>query len=145
MVVAAKHGNFTIDYTYRNIDIKKLESELIVLPSYIAETEPSLRDVTSIATVMDIMKKGKLVKLFNEPHILLKLYLKIPFSNATAERSFSALRRVKIYFRNRLTQEHLNHYLILNAHKYLTDVIDLENVLKHFVMVNERRMKFFGM
>ena len=52
---------------------------------------------------------------------------------------------MKIYLRDRLTQEHLNHYLILRAHKYLTDVIDLENVLKHFVMVNERRMKFFGM
>ena len=87
---------------------------------------------------MDIMKKGKLDKLFSELHILLKLYLTITLSNATAERSFSALRRVKTYLRNILTQEDLNYYLILHAHKYLTD---LENVLKHFVMVNETRMK----
>ena len=146
MVEAAKHGTVTIDSNLEmsldgDIDIKKFEIELNLLPSYIAETEPSLKDVTSFATVMDIMNKGKLVKLFSELHILLKLYLTITLSNATAERSFSALRRVKTYLRNILTQEHLNHYLILHAHKYLTDVIDLENVLKHFVMVNERRMK----
>ena len=150
VVKAAKHGNVTIDSNLQKsleggMDIKKLESELNLLPSYIAETQPSLKDVTSIATVMDVMEKGKLVKIFSELYILLKLYLTIPLSNATAERSFSALRRVKTYLRNILTQEHLNHYLILHAHKYLTDVIDLENVLKHFVMVNERIMKFFGM
>ena len=47
--------------------------------------------------------------------------------------------------RNRLTQEHLNHDLILDAHKYFTDFINLEDVSKHFVMVNERRIKFFRM
>ena len=98
MVEAAKHGNVTIDSNLQkslegDIDVKKLGSELNLLPSYIAETEPSLKDVTSFATVMDIMKKGKLVKLFSELHIFLKLYLTIPLSNATAERSFSALRR----------------------------------------------------
>ena len=65
-------------------------------------------------------------------------------SNATAERSFSALRRVKTYLRNRLTQEHLNHFLMLNVHKSHTDDIDLNAVINDFVGVNERRVRFFG-
>ena len=59
VIEAAKHGNVTIDSNLQkslegDIDIKKLESELKLLLS--------LKDVTSIATVMDIMKKGKFVK-----------------------------------------------------------------------------------
>ena len=39
----------------------------------------------------------------------IQLYLTIPISNATAERSFSCLRRLKNFLTDRLTQEHLNH------------------------------------
>ena len=95
-----------------------------MLSKYVAEVDPELKEVTSIATVMDIMKIGKLHRVFSELHILLRLYQTIPLSNATAERSFSALRRVKTYFRSRLTPEHLNHYLELHCHKEVTDSID---------------------
>ena len=74
----------------------------MLLSSFISEVDPTLKNVTSISTVMDIMKKGKLIKMFSELHLLLRLYLTVPLSNATAERSFSALRRVKTYLRNRL-------------------------------------------
>ena len=94
----------------------ELQNELNMLSKYVAEVDPELKEVTSIATVMDIMKIGKLHRVFSELHILLRLYLTIPLSNATAERSFSALRRVKTYSRSRLTPEHLNHYLMLHCH-----------------------------
>ena len=57
-----------------------------MLSKYVAKVDPRLYDVTSISTVMDIMKKGKLHRVFSELHILLRLYLTIPLSNATAER-----------------------------------------------------------
>ena len=94
----------------------ELQNELNMLSKYVAEVDPELKEVKSIATVMDIMKKGKLHRVFSELYILLRLYQTIPLSNATAERSFSALRRVKTYFRSRLTPEHLNHYLMLHCH-----------------------------
>ena len=87
-----------------------------MLSKYVAEVDPELKEVASIATVMDIMKKGKLYRVFSELHILLRLYQTILLSNATAEQSFSALRRVKTYFRSHLTPEHLNHYLMLHCH-----------------------------
>ena len=65
-------------------------------------------------------------------------------SNASAERSFSALRRVKSYLRSRLTQEHLNHFIILHAHKELTDAVDTLAIAKLFINVNERRQAYFG-
>ena len=127
-----------------DLNVSKLESELKLLPSFVKEVDPLLKKETSINTIMDIMKKGKLTNVFSELHTLFKLYLTVPLSNATAERSFSALHRIKSYLRSRLTQEHLNHFVVLHAHKYLTDVIDLTYIAKCFVGTNERRQAFFG-
>ena len=56
-----------------------------------------------------------------------------------------ALRRVKTYLRNRLTQKHLNHQLMLHVHKQLTDSIDVEiSIARSFVSVNGQRHAFFG-
>ena len=90
------------------------------------------------------MKQGKLTKVFSELHSVIKLYLTVPLSNATAERSFSALRRIKTYLRSTLTQEHLNHFLVLNAHRELLDRIDVNEVCQSVMKVNERRRKYFG-
>ena len=40
--------------------------------------------------------------------------------------------------------EHIYNYMYLNAHKPLTDKIDLIYVADNFVSANERRLKFFG-
>ena len=90
------------------------------------------------------MRKGDLKKIFSELYILLRLYLTVPLSNASAERSFSALRRVKTYLRSRITQEHLNPHLMLHVHKILTDAIDLHDIARDFINVNERRLGFLG-
>ena len=150
VVHAAKGEDIAIDQELedkikQDLNVDGLKRELQILSKYIPEVDPSLKDVSSISTVIDIMRKGKLVKMLSELHILLKLYLTVPLSNATAERSFSALRRVKTYLRSRLTQAHLNHFIILHCHKSLTDHIDLNAVMVNFVRANERRMKFFGL
>jgi hypothetical protein len=97
---------------------------------------------------MDICDKNPDLKVvYDEIHKLILLYLTVPLSNASAERSFSCLRRVKTYLRNRLTQEHLNHHMILNdlnVHKGLTDSIELKTVATEFVRKNERRRRDFG-
>ena len=54
------------------------------------EVQPDLKDITSIQTVIDVMKQGKLTKVFSELHSVIKLYLTVPLSNATAERSLAS-------------------------------------------------------
>ena len=127
-----------------DVDVPKLSSELNLLASFVKEVQPDLKDITSIQTVIDVMKQGKLTKVFSELHSVIKLYLTVPLSNATAERSFSALRRIKTYLRSTLTQEHLNHFLVLNAHRELLDRIDVNEVCQSVMKVNERRRKYFG-
>ena len=49
------------------------------------------------------------------------------------------------YFNTILKSKVRLHYMILTyIHKDLTDGLDLENIAKEFVKINERRTKYFG-
>ena len=48
---------------------------------------------------------------------LLRLILVLPSTNAVSECSFSAMRQLKTYLRTTMTQERLNHLLLLHIHK----------------------------
>ena len=82
-------------------------------------------------------------ELISEVSSLLRLFLVMPATNAVSERSFSALRRVKSYLRNSMTQERLNH-LLLHAHKHLTDAMNLIEVANDFVALSRHRLSLFG-
>ena len=66
-------------------------------------------------------------------------------TNATSERSFSALRRVKTYLRTKMSQKWLNHLLILNVHKERTDTLDLKDTLNSFVKDSQHRVGLFSL
>lgn len=68
----------------------------------------------------------------------------MPATNSTSERSFSALRRVKDYLRNTMSQERLNHLMILHVHKDTTDTLDLKSIANEFVGESEHRASIFG-
>ena len=81
----------------------------------------------------------------SEVHKLLRLFLTIPLTSATAERTFSALRRLLTYLRSTITEKRLNNCLLLHVHKDLTDGIDLIEIAKEFITVgltDERRNHF---
>ena len=68
----------------------------------------------------------------------------MPASNATSERSFSALRRLKNYLRTTMAQERLNHLMIMHVHKDRTEKLDLKLVLNDFVGESEHRTGIFA-
>ena len=74
----------------------------------------------------------------------MKLLLVMPATNATSERSFSALRRVKTYLRSSMSQMRLNNLMVLHVHKDLTDGLDLNEIGNEFVGNREGRMRLFG-
>ena len=62
----------------------------------------------------------------------------MPATNATSERSFSVLRRLKAYLRNTMT---LNNIMMLHVHKELTDGINLGLIVTEFIGDSEHRHK----
>ena len=61
------------------------------------------------------------LNLFGEVLKLFKLLLVCPASVASAERSFSGLRRLKTWLRSSISQERLTHLAILHAHQLYVD------------------------
>ena len=75
---------------------------------------------------------------------LLQLYLTVPVTSSTSERSFYALRQTKTYLRNTMTQEKLNQSMLCYVHSDRTDAIDFLEAANEFAMANEKRITYFG-
>ena len=67
----------------------------------------------------------------------------MPATNTTSERSFSALRRVKRYLRSTMSQQQLNHLMIMHVHKDHTDRLSLVDTANQFVRGHDHREHFF--
>ena len=65
-------------------------------------------------------------------------------TNASSERSFSTMKRLKTYLRSTMGQTRLNHLMILNIYKEILDCMDLTAVANEFVQGSEHRLHIFG-
>ncbi|XP_071477426.1 52 kDa repressor of the inhibitor of the protein kinase-like [Diadema antillarum] len=63
-----------------------------------------------------------------------------PIGSCEAERSFSALRRVKTYLRSTMTEERLAGLTLMAVHFRHAAQLDTAEVIKQFVRVNPRRL-----
>ena len=75
--------------------------------------------------------------VFNIIHNLLKIGVTLPISTATPERTFSALRLMKAYLRNRTEEDSLNGL----AHMYINnETVDIADVIRRFKSMKQRRL-----
>ena len=66
--------------------------------------------------------------------------LVVPSSAASAERTFSSLRRLKTRLRWTMTQKRLTHLALLHSHRQRVENVDIERLYKDFAFkTNERR------
>ena len=111
----------------------------------ICNSVSQLKAITTVRSLAEILKSSTLAMgMFSEVVKLLKIFLTIPVTIATAERSFSALRRLKTYLRSIMTQEQLNNVMLFHCHKERSDCIDLIKIAKDFASTNDHRISFFG-
>ena len=125
-----------------NFDIVRLKNELRVIYSSDEYNMKTLYEFTHY------MKLNKLDVVFTEVYKLSELILTFPSTTASAERSFSALKRIKTYLRATQGQVRLSNLALLSIEKDI--LIDMqkwlpekfyENVTLKFIE-KERRMEF---
>ena len=115
-----------------------------IISQYNANSGSVIKKVTSVRMLCEVLNFCKGSKqLLSQVHILLQLFLTVPVTTATAERTFSALQRLKTFMRTTMAQDRLNHLLLLYCHKVRTDSIDLPKIASEFVLANERRGQYF--
>ena len=137
--------------TKNDLDLSQLKCQLSMLPDVIRVRNQKLENnlpitkVTNVRTICSIMAEISLGKeMLSEVVRLIKLFYTIPVTTSTAERTFSALRRLKTYLRTTMSQARLNHAMSLYVHKDRTDKIDLDEIANSIINVTERRRNYFG-
>ena len=100
---------------------------------------------TTVSAVIEQfrVKSVEVRGLFDQLQLLMELLLVVPASSATAERSFSALRRLKTYLRSTMSQERLNHVTLLHVHQNRLDCLDMKSIQTAFVSGNDYRRSVF--
>ena len=137
------------EYFRGKIDVSRLKVQLGMLPDAIRTAFPAstsnVKEVTNIRTITDTLNESNIVKgMLGEIDKLLQAYLTFPVTSATAERSFSSLRRIKTFLRSTMIHQRLNNLFLMYVHTARTDALDLLSVAKEFASVNSRRLNYFG-
>ena len=77
--------------------------------------------------------------LYPNIYVILKVLLTMPVSTASAERSFSVMKRLKTYLRNTMGTERMTSLALLNIYKDRS--VDIDNVLRAFDASGHRRIE----
>ncbi|KAL5481387.1 hypothetical protein EMCRGX_G021530 [Ephydatia muelleri] len=120
----------------------QLSAQLQIWGAYFAEhCEPvSLRDCIQALQKMSATEK----ELLSEVCKLARLILVMPATNASSERSFSSMRRLKTYLRNTMCQSRLNHVMLLHIHQEKLDALSMDDIAEEFIQGNDHRLRLFG-
>ena len=91
---------------------------------------------------MLIVENSTMAASFTDVCTALLLYLTIPVTVATAERSFSKLKLIKTYLRSSMGQERLSVLPILSIANGRARTLDLSSVVNDFAERKARKMSF---
>ena len=129
---------FVSELYQANLHTDDLKAQLLTLSSQISN--PNFSDFVNYLQRLDKPARS----LYCEVVTIVRLLLVMPASNATSERSFSALRRIKTYLRTTMTQERLNNLMLLYVHQEYLDELDLLAVSEEYVVGSKHRLSLFG-
>ena len=137
--------NFIVDFYGSNIDRTKLKVQLETLSSSYDQVMSDTKNVRLSDALEFFHQLSKpMLGMFSEMVTLIKALLVIPATNASSERTFSALRPIKTYLRTTMIQTQLNCVMGLHMQKDRTDLLELRSVANDFISENERRLCIFG-
>lgn len=119
------------DGSSKDIDFMELYNELINLKLVVNE------DTTPLEA-LSIVKYSK--ECFPNVDIALRILLTIPVTSACAERSFSKLKLIKTYLRNKLCQENLSGLSIISIKKNISETINYDDIIDQFAAKKARKV-----
>lgn len=121
-----------------NLDQDNLKAELKILPTTIKKYQIHYNiKVKNLMNLIELLEKYKLA--FNETYKLAITIITIPASSAACERTFSCLRRLNNYMRNRITNERLNNLSLISIEKKISKNLDLDTFVQLFSEQHKNR------
>ncbi|KAL4104693.1 hypothetical protein QTP88_019975 [Uroleucon formosanum] len=96
--------------------------------------------ITTIQERADVFVQKSLKNVFPMLFKLFRLFFTIPMNPASCERSFSCLRRLKTYTRNKIGQERLSSLALLAIERSIE--VNISKVIDDFNLSQKRRLNF---
>ena len=133
-----------------DVNVGRLENQLKLLPDLFEDKGVSI-PARNMHQIKEVLVKAKQTggavtdKMMSEVMMLMRIYLTVPVTTSTAERSFSTLRRTKTYLRSTMSQGRLNAALMCAVHRSRVDELNAEAIATEFMRGNDRRRFHFGM
>ena len=91
-----------------------------------------IKSLTLLNKLFNEVHDLELVEIFSECSIALKIFLTIPVSVASGERSFSKLKLIKSDIRSKMSQDGLNNLSILNMNSDIAKKLDFSLIVKRY-------------
>ena len=107
-----------------------------------ASIRPSLSSELQLKDVLPFLIEKQMAPGLPNLSILYKIYLTLPVTSATAERSFSRMKLIKSYLRSTMSNERLSGLALLSIERELADNIDFDSTINRFASLKLRRKKF---
>ena len=113
------------------------------LLSFRALFKDDIRTISTVAALTDflIVKNYSLLATFHDLYTAFLLFLTLPVTVASAERSFSKLKLIKTYLRNTMQQDRLSGLTILSIENAVARQLDVSQIIDDFASRKARLRK----
>ena len=123
----------------RDVHLENLTVQLGQFATFLDTTSISVIKFFESLGNFGINKSQKM--LLHEVTKLAKLLLVLPATNATSERSFSVMKRIKRYLRSTTSRNRLNHCMLLHVNSKKTGQLNMTKIAKEFVGNNQAKLQ----
>lgn len=124
--------------SFYNTDVSSdLTRQILSLREFLGQTKMKTIKELSLYII-----ENDISSLFSEILIACIIFLSLPVTVATAERSFSKLKLIKNHLRNSTTQERLSYISILNIERARTNELNIEHIITTFANQKARKKNF---
>lgn len=127
-----------------NTDVNELKAEMKLLNNMTTSEVLTMKGTSTkiIHNWVHWLSEGDRSTIFNQFSIILKLFLTVPVTSCSCERSFSKLSIVKTKLRSTMNQERLDALLYMFIEQEVTNSINYDEVIEEFkiLITGERRL-----
>lgn len=99
----------------------------------------NIENIVNVRDMLVFIREKHVITMFPNVEIALRIFLTLPITNASGERSFSTLKRTKTYLRNAISQEGLNNLSVLSINHDLTSALDFTDIINSFASKKSRK------
>jgi len=120
--------------------VDKYADGLQINPQVLA-SEMELFASTEKTINFDVIQDELTIEVYPQYYKMVQLALTLPVGSATAEKSFSAMRRIRNWFRSTMGQERFSSLALLNIESDLTAALVPEDLVLMYSNSGKRRLQ----